>query len=135
MKMRYSARKTLAENLRQLMEQPGMDSQAKVAAKASRPKGEKVGQTTISLLLDPDQPVSPRLQTIEAVADAFGVQAWQLLHPTMGDIGTGQELMARLALVSTRERSAVYQLLAMEPVSDFEVSKHLKPPSKKANTK
>jgi len=86
--MNNEARKTLADNLGRLM---GTDtkfgSQMKLAKLASRPGGANVGQTTISIMLRPDHEVSPTLETIEAVAAVFKLQAWELLCPNL-KIGT-----------------------------------------------
>lgn len=82
--MNYEARKTLAANLKRLMRtDEKFDSQMKLSKLASRPGGKKVGQTTISIMLKPDHEVSPRLETIEAVASVFKLQAWELLYPDL----------------------------------------------------
>lgn len=82
--MNYEARKTLATNLKKLMgTDKKFDSQMKLSKLASRPGGKKVGQTTISIMLKPNHEVSPRLETIEAVASVFKLQAWELLYPDL----------------------------------------------------
>ena len=124
--MKHNTRKTLSDNLKILMKRPGMDSQMKVSKRAG------IGQTTLGMLLKPDHPVSPKLDTVAAVAEAFGLQTWQLLHPALGNAGKGQDVMARLTQISPKERMVVYKLLEMEPVSDVKVSEHLHPPRNKA---
>lgn len=82
--MNYEARKILATNLERLMRADDkFNSQMKLAKLASRPGGKKVGQTTISILLKPNHEVSPRLETIEAVASVFKLQVWELLYPDL----------------------------------------------------
>lgn len=49
-------------------------------------KRSKVAQTTISNYLRPGSyKGAPQLDKVERLARAFGLEAWQLLHPTMGD--------------------------------------------------
>lgn len=76
------AAEILAENLQGLMNiTPALDTQVKLAAKSG------VAQTSISLMLGPERrmtgkagkPGSPKLSQIEAVAKAFGLEAWQML--------------------------------------------------------
>lgn len=82
--MNNNARNALAHNLKRLMANDDrFSTQMKLARIASRPGGKRVAQTTISIMLNPNHPVSPRLETIEAVAEAFKIPAWQLLNPDL----------------------------------------------------
>lgn len=74
-------KETLAANLRRLMDlSPDLKSQAAVA------KRSKVAQTTISNYLRPGSyKGAPSLDNIHRLARAYGLEAWQLLHPSMGD--------------------------------------------------
>lgn len=78
-----SARIILARNLKKLMDgSKDLSSQSAIARKAK----PKVAQTTIGYMLKPDSIVgSPTIEKMEAVAAVFGLEAWQLLHPSMGD--------------------------------------------------
>jgi len=69
-------RKVLAENLKTLMRRtPKLKTQAALAGKAG------VAQTSISNMLRPqtDAMTSPKLDSVEKVAGAFGLATWQLL--------------------------------------------------------
>lgn len=71
-----AARQVLARNLGGLMRQSEkLRTQTQVGDKSG------VGQTTVSLMLRPesDTIAAPKLDTIENVAAAFGLEAWQLL--------------------------------------------------------
>lgn len=49
-------------------------------------KRSGVAQTTISNYLRPSSyEGAPQLDKIESLAKAFGLEAWHLIHPTMGD--------------------------------------------------
>lgn len=87
--MNDKARETLARNLRKVM-----DGSADLRSQAALAKKSGVGQTTIGYMLKADSRVgAPRVDNVEKVANAFGLEAWQLLHPTMGDrILTAREL-------------------------------------------
>ena len=78
MDLRPSARKVLADNVYYLMHnRPNEEwGQQKVGDKAG------VAQTTITNMCNPDGPF-PTLKRIELVAHAFGLEAWQLLLPTL----------------------------------------------------
>lgn len=78
-----TARIILARNLKKLMDgSKDLSSQSAIARKTK----QKVAQTTIGYMLKPDSIVgSPTIEKMEAVAAAFGLEAWQLLHPNMGD--------------------------------------------------
>ena len=73
---------TLAANLAYFMKQKGM-VQAKLAAASG------LGQTTISLYLNPDKrkdtskgaAPSPTLAKVDALAQALGIELWELLRP------------------------------------------------------
>ncbi|MGH8073682.1 MAG: helix-turn-helix domain-containing protein [Lysobacter sp.] len=68
----------LAGNLKRLMDHHEL-SQAQLSKKAG------VGQSTLSNLLDSSSPleINPRADTIERLADYFGIPSWQLLIPDL----------------------------------------------------
>lgn len=74
-------KKDLARNLAKLMAaSEDLRSQSALARRS------KVAQTTISNYLAPSSyKGSPSLDKIAALAHAFGLEAWHLIHPTMGD--------------------------------------------------
>lgn len=69
--MDSTTRKHVAENVLRLRKQRGW-SQTELASKAG------VGQTTVSSVERPEDK-SPTLETLEQLAQAFGVPAWTLL--------------------------------------------------------
>jgi transcriptional regulator with XRE-family HTH domain len=74
-------RKILAENVRQLM---GKSSDCQKQKALGIKSG--VSQRTISNILNPDKhDMWPQLDSVQLIAECFGVEAWRLLHPTMGD--------------------------------------------------
>lgn len=88
--MEYDIRLILAKNVAQLMKNSrsaaiDLSSEDKLAAHCKRLTGKSFSQRTISYLLRPQDSMQPKLDTVIAVAQAFGKQAWQLLHPTMGE--------------------------------------------------
>lgn len=122
--MRKTAKQVLAANLRALMDgTPELDSQMKIAARAQKAGGKKVAQTSISNMLNPNSRVSPTLENLEAVASVFGLQAWQLLHPTLGDHSAAAEIVNRISSASRKDQNLIYQILDLEPP----VAKHLGP--------
>jgi hypothetical protein len=102
----------LAKNLSALMAKtPNLDKQMKLA------KAAKVAQTSISLMLAPGRrmtgkagkPGSPKLSQIEAVAGAFGLEAWQLLiDPTT----LGETLAKAMHLPAATDRRLEEQKIA-----------------------
>lgn len=80
MKSRPKTRDTLARNLAYLMDhqQDGYWSQEKVATKAG------VSQRTVSNMLNPDSH-SPKLESVDMVARAFGLEGWHLILPNLID--------------------------------------------------
>jgi len=99
-------RATLSRNLRALMDKREWD-QNDVA------KAAGVSQKTVSNMLRMEG--SPRVQSVSAVAEAFGLQGWQLLATDLADgvpdlltayllsSSEGQEMIRRVA-----EREAEY---------------------------
>lgn len=128
--VKKTAKQILAGNLKALMEaRPELNSQPKIAAKASKAEGRKnkVAQTTVSNMLNPNSVTSPSLRNIEAVASVFGLQAWQLLHPTLGNETVAAEVVARLVAAPKKHQSIIYQILEMDPVPDHLVAKSIPP--------
>lgn len=72
----------LATNLSRLMEEKSL-TQVALATKTG------IGQTTISLYLNPERrqegtsgkPPSPKLEIVQVLAEALGVELWELLRP------------------------------------------------------
>lgn len=74
-------RRLLARNVADLMRvTPELGSHAKLAMRCSTPT-RKIGASTIRHLLNADDGPQPQLDTIVAVAEAFKVPTWMLLHP------------------------------------------------------
>lgn len=59
---------------------PALSSHAKLAQRCSTPT-RKIGARTIGHLLNADDGPQPQLDTIVAVAEAFKLPPWMLLHP------------------------------------------------------
>lgn len=73
-------REILAANLAKAMDlSPDLKSQSALA------KRSKVAQTTIGNYVSKKYAGSPSLVKVQRLARAFGLETWQLLHPTMGD--------------------------------------------------
>jgi len=71
----------LASNLARLM---AVSEDLKTQMALAKRSG--VAQTTISNYLRPaSYEGAPQLDKIEKLAKAFGLEAWHLIHPTMGD--------------------------------------------------
>lgn len=84
--MKNDTRQILADNVTKLMKRhPLLSSQEKIAKKAQKPGGKKVAQTSVGYLLRPHSQISPKLDTICAVADVFHLDPWKLIHPTLGE--------------------------------------------------
>jgi len=72
-----TAAQILADNLTALMrDHPALNSQPRVAKKSG------VGQSTVGRALKGE--ISSTLGSADALANAFGLETWQLIHPTMG---------------------------------------------------
>ena len=126
--VKKTAKQILAANLQALMNaRADLKTQGKIAAKASKAGGKKVAQTSISNMLKPESPFSPTLANVEAVASVFGLQAWQLVHPTLGDESAAGEVVARLVTAPKKDQSLIYQILEMDTIPDYKVKKHLPP--------
>lgn len=82
--MTKAAAKALADNLNLLSKDAkhGLTSQPKIAKRA------KVGQRTVGRALNGE--VSTTLASIEKIAEAFKMPAWQLVHPTLGIMPKGE---------------------------------------------
>ncbi len=73
-------RELLAKNLKKLME-----LSADCKSQNSLSKRSKVAQTTIGNYLNITYVGYPNLEKVEMLAHSFGLEAWQLIHPTMGN--------------------------------------------------
>lgn len=82
-------KRNLARNLVKLME-----VSADLKSQNALAKRSKVAQTTISNYMHPDSYTgAPSLDKVAKLARAYGLESWQLLHPTMGDKAiTAEEL-------------------------------------------
>lgn len=71
-----------ADNLTRLMQSSNgqLDSNKKIAAKARGKDGKKLSYKTVERLLA-DAGNEPKLDTVEAIAKVFGLEAWQMLIP------------------------------------------------------
>lgn len=144
--MKYNVRTVLAKNVTQLMQESrlsatDLSSQDKLAARCKRLTGRRFSQRTISYLLRPQDRIQPKLDTVLAVAEAFGKEAWQLLHPSLGErLPQAPELAQRFELANEKDKDIIQRILNMDPTvqtaSDQEVAKHTKPaPSNRESKK
>jgi transcriptional regulator with XRE-family HTH domain len=85
---RPKPRETLARNINALMTRRNM-----VQHDLARASG--VSQRTVSNLCNPDGP-SPTLDSVDAVAAAFGLEGWHLIMPTLIDDLSGDTTIAGL---------------------------------------
>lgn len=81
------ALQALAKNLRTLMsdEHSAYRTERHIADKAKKPNGKHVSYKTIQRIVreDPDEAFEATLDTVEAIAKVFGLDAWQLLIPNL----------------------------------------------------
>lgn len=77
-----NARKILADNLAALMSQSPEINSVVALERATANRGSKVGKSTVQRVLACETTVN--LDYVESFAKVFHIQAWQLLHPTMG---------------------------------------------------
>ena len=73
----------LAANLSRLMQEAGNPSSSPAVDRVAKALGLSLGRTTVARCAHGDG--NPSLEHVETLAKVFGVQAWQLLHPTMGE--------------------------------------------------
>lgn len=76
-----SARETLADNLRRLMESHHTLKSTLAIEKATDAIGQKVGKSTIDRALKCQTTLN--LDYIDAIAKVYGLDAWQLLTPNI----------------------------------------------------
>ena len=124
--MAIEARTALAETVKALMYRRQW-SQVRLSKQAH------VAQTTISNVLNPDAP-SPKLSTLQAIADAFEVEVWHLVCPGMpvaevepSHLATapstaGHLLLARFEILGKAARSHIirYAALIGDEDSDYD---------------
>jgi transcriptional regulator with XRE-family HTH domain len=120
--MKKATKQILAGNLKVLMDRTGCDQVALAKKISGIPGVRNVAQTSISNMLNTETAVWPNLATVEAVAAAFGLQAWQLIHPTLGDVGAAQDIIARIATAPLKEQRLVYQILELAPPSQRSIN-------------
>lgn len=108
-----SARDILADNIQRLMEaNPALSSLVKVAAQAKR-KGHTVSKNAVDSAKSGSHAVN--MDTLDGIARAFEMEAWQLLVPNMNpnnppvlrSIGETEDEMYK------RLRSAAAEIVAM----------------------
>lgn len=73
-------REILATNLKSLM-----DMSVDCKSQNALGKRSKVAQTTVGNYLNKTYVGYPNLEKVELLARCFGLEAWNLIHPTMGD--------------------------------------------------
>jgi transcriptional regulator with XRE-family HTH domain len=74
-------RQILAGNVQRLMDL-SLDCKSQKALE----KKSGVSQRTISNILHPERhDMWAQLDSVQQIADCFGLEAWRLLHPTLGD--------------------------------------------------
>lgn len=82
MLMTYDIRHILAVNLQHLLD---TDEDLNTMEALSDRTGGVVKPRTITNYLNPDTaPASPNLKMVDAIAKAYKLESWQLLHPTLG---------------------------------------------------
>ncbi len=119
----------LARNITALMERhPDLESHAKIA-KRCRELGVKLSARAIGYALDKEDPKQPKLDTVQAIADAFKVQAWLLMAPDFDtDTKRARELPApeiiklayRIAGLNQEKRELLMAIFD-DPVPDHEI--------------
>jgi len=72
----------LSANLHRLMLEAGNPSSGLAVDKAAKALGLSIGRTSVTRYSHAEG--NPTLDHLEMLAKVFGVQAWQLLHPTLG---------------------------------------------------
>lgn len=73
-------REILASNLKRLM-----DMSADCKSQNALAKRSKVAQTTVGNYSNKTYVGYPNLEKVGMLAHCFGLEAWNLIHPTMGD--------------------------------------------------
>lgn len=92
----------VATNITKLM---GMSDDCQSQLALSKKSG--IGQSTISNYLRPEEyDGSPQIDKLQKIANCFGLETWQLLHPTMGD----KELSAKEIQMYRRWREEMKEL-------------------------
>lgn len=72
----------LSANLRRLAQQPGHPSSGPGVESAAKAMGLSIGRSSVGRYFIASG--NPSLEHVETLAKVFGVQPWQLLHPTLG---------------------------------------------------
>lgn len=75
------ARQTLADNIRALMEASATIKSTPKLQAATEKLGRKVSDSTLSRTLNCETPLN--IDLVEVVAQAYGLDAWQLLVPSL----------------------------------------------------
>jgi transcriptional regulator with XRE-family HTH domain len=109
--MESHATHTLVKNVRSLMESEGL-SQQRLAKRSG------VSQAAIGYLLryKDEQDRHPTTQTVEALARAFGLQAWQLMMPSSISTGPSRQVAEAGAHYAQKDPSAMNELLFVKAV-------------------
>ena len=89
----------LSANLRCLAQQPGNPSSGPGVERAAEAMGLSIGRSSVGRYLIATG--NPSLEHIETLSKVFGVQSWQLLHPTMGAAIAGPDPAQRAANAET----------------------------------
>lgn len=88
-------RAVVARNLKRLMTASDLKSQSALSRRSGVP------QTTISDYLSPEKHGKwPTLEGVHKIACAFGIEAWRMCHPTLGELSKEeQELFERFRVL------------------------------------
>ena len=78
-----AAANNLSANLKDLMRKAGNPCSGRAVDRAAKSLGLCIGRSTVTRYAHGDG--NPSLDHIEALAKVFGVEAWQLLHPRLGE--------------------------------------------------
>lgn len=104
-------RELLAINLKTLMSlSPDCKSQLALSRRS------KVAQTTIGNYINQSYPGYPNLEKVEMLAHAFGLEAWNLLHHTMGNT----EISTQEIALYRRMRKTFNEMGVKLPIPEIE---------------
>lgn len=117
--MKQKNHEALADNLKRLMKQEGW-SQDDLKKKSG------VSQTNISNILDPKRCHSPTFRSIEAIADVWNLEMWQLLIPDQPIEVLKANSLRNVVVSYTRMDKAGRDYI--DSVAERESAHHINPP-------
>ena len=103
-------REILSNNLKILM---ALSADCK--SQSALAKRSQVAQTTIGNYINQNYPGYPNLEKVEMLAKAFGLEAWNLIHHTMGNT----EISANEVALYRRMRSTFKELGVQLPSTNL----------------